>query len=177
MVSYYINEIVQLTFASLLLIIVTFLLAKGVREFHASNLWKVLLAGIWLSYAVGVIAWTTAIITWSVNISSLLGAIVISVCNSVGMICTTAVHWVFTFKYWAVARKLQQIKQKGPDAYDNFNYKLWGLLGLILNILFSLWFTNYIKTAALFPNNSTVYTVCYAFALGLPLCIFITCFV
>ena len=106
MVSYYINEIVQLTFVSLLLCVVTYQLANGVRKYQASNLWKVLLAVIWLDYALSVVAWTTAIITWNVNFNSLLGAIVISLCNSIGICCVTAVHWVFTFKYWAVARKL-----------------------------------------------------------------------
>ena len=100
----------QMALCTILTAIVTFMIVKGIKKFKASRLWIGLLIGLWLELALNAVGWTTAVITWNTNPYSLAGAIVISVCNSFGLAITATVHFIFTFKYWVVARKLKQIK-------------------------------------------------------------------
>ena len=43
-------------------------------------------------------------------------------------------HWIFAFKYWVLARKLELIKQnKNPDANDKL-YTFFNYIGIVMNI-------------------------------------------
>ena len=49
-------------------------------------------------------------------------------------------HWVFCFKYWVVACKLQQIKLGIKNENDNFNFKLIGFFGLVFCAISGVYF-------------------------------------
>ena len=55
-------------------------------------------------------------------------------CNLITEVCSDLVHWIFAFKYWTVACRLEEIQSgANPDRY-NLQYTAIFIAGLILNL-------------------------------------------
>ena len=69
----------------------------------------------------------------------------INICNSLALVLTGVVHWIFAFRYWMVARKIKQIGIFSVTDKEAFKIRFIGWIGIGFNVFFALWYANYLR--------------------------------
>ena len=106
---YQVDLLFQLGFASVATVVVSYFLFDVWQKYKPGGLWFWLLVGLWIDVAGNVVIFSLYYSEIEIRGNIQLSAPKILVANSVNSVtqsCANLVHWVFSYKYWVVARKL-----------------------------------------------------------------------
>ena len=134
----HINYYVELVLNLIVLILVSYFIIKGYFKLQASSFWILLLLGVWISEAMGFMFWISIVICLNGQCNPKFLAIMSPICNSISLVCVCVTHWVFSFRYWIFARKIQQIGLFHITPQEISDYKLISWIGILLNSLFAI---------------------------------------
>ena len=121
--------------------IITALMIRGTIKYIASRLWISLLIGLDLTELISSVFCIIEIVLTEKkkHLSPIVRYIALSI-NGLGWMSTAIVHWLFSYRYWILGRKIKQLGIPHITTGEASKLKIIGWLGAVSNALFVFWF-------------------------------------